>query len=83
QPKSLDPQQEPKFAEVLPNGQLPLVKAAYPQGNSPRGRELTVATVNGQGPTTMGTGWFYNNASGEIYINSIANDIKGNPYTFY
>ena len=82
-PKSIDPAVEPKFADVLPGGILPVVKAAYPQGNSPRGNEVAVSNVEDAVPSVMGTGWFYNAMDRKIYINSAALDIKGFSYTVY
>jgi prepilin-type N-terminal cleavage/methylation domain-containing protein len=84
-PKSIDPKQDPQFAKVL-SGDVPFVKARYPDPNgpnSPYGNQVTVSTVKGAIPSTMGQGWFYDNADGYIYVNSIANDIKGIPYTSY
>jgi type IV pilus assembly protein PilA len=82
-PKSIDPNQDPQFGKVL-NGGLPYVKARYPYGaNSPYGNQVTVSAVKGVVPAVQGQGWFYNSVDGYIYVNSTANDIKGNPYTSY
>lgn len=81
-PETIDPETQPKMKEVL-NGELPFVKAKHPQDWSPYGNEVTVATVAGAIPSTTGTGWFYVNADGALYVNSTAKDIKNYNYTMY
>lgn len=81
-PGTIDPKIQPKMNETI-EGELPYVKAHYPQSNPPYGNSITAVAVLGQVPGSMGIGWFYCNADGTVYINSIANDIKGNPYTIY
>lgn len=81
-PDSIDPAVEPQFAVVL-DGEVPWVKAKYPQSNAPYGNLVTTSKNHGQIPSTMGTGWFYNSQDGLIFINSTADDINGNSYTTY
>lgn len=81
-PRSIDPNIEPKFRENLP--ELPYVKSKYPYGvDSPYGNSVTVSINPNEIPSIKGRGWFYNRSDGKIYINSIANDIKGNIYYSY
>ncbi|HPI03431.1 MAG TPA: prepilin-type N-terminal cleavage/methylation domain-containing protein [Candidatus Goldiibacteriota bacterium] len=79
-PGSIDPAEEPAFAEAL-NGDMPFVKAKYPADAPPYGREVTVSDA--EGPSIKGTGWFYNNLHGVVLINSTARDIQGNIYSAY
>lgn len=83
QPKSINPLAEPQFAKVL-SGEVPYVKARYPYGaESPYGNLVSTSSVRMVIPSTSGQGWFYNNADGYIMVNSIQNDMKGQPYTSY
>ena len=82
-PGTIDPTKQAKMGGII-TGDMPYVKAHYPQGvNSPYGNSITAVAVSGQVPGSMGNGWFYCNVDGMVYINSIANDIKGNSYTTY
>ena len=81
-PRSIDPEKEPKFKENLT--ELPSVKSKYPFGlDSPAGNLVTISLNANEIPSTKGKGWFYNISDGKVYINSIANDIKGNVYYSY
>ncbi|MCX8093604.1 MAG: type II secretion system GspH family protein [Candidatus Goldbacteria bacterium] len=81
-PRSIDPNDEPKFKENLP--EVPYVKSKYPGGSeSPYGNTVTVSIIFNETPSTKGHGWFYNSIDGKVYINSIATDIKGNIYSSY
>lgn len=78
-PDSIDPEAAPKFKENLT--EIPYVKSKYPYGNdSPYGNSVTISINAGEVPSTKGKGWFYNKTDGKVYINSIANDIKGEIY---
>ncbi len=59
---------------------MPFVKAKRPYTNPPYGNGVVTGTSI---PNTMGSGWYYNSIKGEVYINSIANDILGYCYTIY
>ena len=78
-PDSLDVQNN-MFGSVM-GSVLPGVKVRYPAGvNSPYGDAVTYGTGV---PSSSGAGWFYDNAKGYIYINSIEQDIFGKSYTLY
>ncbi len=67
---------------ILETG-VPYVKATKPSSNSPYGNAVEVTGLAGIVPTAMGKGWFYDSGDGYIFINSVANDIKGQCYTTY
>jgi len=81
-PQSIDPAVDLKFRENL--FEVPYVKSKYPYGlDSPYGNSVYVTNIAGEIPITKGKGWFFNRSDGKVYINSIANDIKGNIYYSY
>ncbi len=81
-PRSINHQDEPKFRENLTD--IPYVKSKYPYGiDSPYGNSVAVSINANEVPAIKGHGWFYNKSDGKVYINSIANDIKGNIYSSY
>lgn len=80
-PLSIDPEQETKLKEYLP--ELPYVKSKYPFNASPFGKDVTISEIANEVPSTTGRGWFYNKSDGKVYINSTAIDINGNIYSSY
>lgn len=78
-PPSIDLSNCPAFKEFI-GDTLPYVKAKKPYSNPPYGNGVTLGTLI---PNTMGSGWYYNYTNGNVFINSIANDISGNSYTTY
>lgn len=78
-PSTIDPDSCQTMKEIL-GDTLPYVKVRKPYLNSPYGNNLTVGETQ---PDTMGSGWYYNNKNGSVFINSIANDINGNCYSTY
>jgi type II secretory pathway pseudopilin PulG len=81
-PGTIDTKKQPLFNTVM-DGDNPFVKANFPSNASPYGNSITVGAIYTCIPTGAGSGWFYNNNAGNIYINSTANDIKGIAYTTY
>ncbi len=81
-PGTIDPRVQPLMDKVI-NGEMPAVKVKEPKANPPAGNMVTVGVVDTDIPTGPNTGWFYNKVNGSVYINSTANDIKGQPYTSY
>lgn len=81
-PQSIDPAVDLKFQENL--FEVPYVKSKYPFGqDSPYGNSVYVTNIAGEIPIAKSKGWFFNRSDGKVYINSIANDIKGNIYNSY
>jgi prepilin-type N-terminal cleavage/methylation domain-containing protein len=78
-PYALDVSTPGGFSELM-GSTMPGVKARYPLLHSPYGNNITTGTLI---PSTSGTGWYYNNASGYIYINSIEKDVYNMNYTMY
>jgi prepilin-type N-terminal cleavage/methylation domain-containing protein len=78
-PETLDPNASQDIKQII-GDVLPYVKAKKPYSNSPYGNNITVGQSQ---PDTMGSGWYYNNKNGSVFINSIANDIYGHCYTTY
>ncbi len=78
-PSSIDPVSCIGFKEFIGEA-VPYVKAKRPYSNPPYGNSVTLGNAI---PDTMGSGWYYNNSAGYVYINSIANDIEGKSYTIY
>ncbi len=76
-PDTLDVK-DPLFGQCMAS--IPYVKAHKPVSNPPYGNEVTTGNTY---PTTAGKGWYYNQESGWVYINSTATDIKGNIYSTY
>ena len=76
-PDTIDPLEQSNFAKILGSDTLPYVKTHYPYNYPPYGNKLTVG--NNDTPTEKGSGWYYNKQY--VYINSIAKDINGEPYT--
>ncbi len=76
-PESLDVNNE-KFYAVMQI--IPPVKATHPRNTPPAGRNVT---TGGESPSGPGFGWYYNTNTGKVWINSTAEDIKGNCYTIY
>ena len=69
---------------------IPSVKVTFPQdpGYSPEGAEITYLSrlevlATGDTGTTVFTGWAYDSATGNCYVNSTALDSKEFPYTTY
>ncbi len=78
-PPTIDVNVCPEFKKFI-GETIPYVKVKRPYSNSPFGNGVTL----GSGiPNTLGSGWYYNYINGDVYINSIANDILGNCYTIY
>ncbi len=69
----------PGFGESL-GSTMPGVKCAHPTSAPPKGNGVTRGDSI---PSTEGNGWYYNYATGNVYINSTARDINGNHYTVY
>jgi len=78
-PNTIDININPNFKKYI-GETMPFVKAKRPYSNPPYGNGVVTGTLV---PDTMGSGWYYNNIKGEVYINSIANDIFGYSYTIY
>jgi len=78
-PDTIDPDKNSLMKDIMP-ASVPYVKAHYPYNHSPFGNEITAGNA---APTEMGKGWYYNYTNGNVYINSIAKDIKGNIYSTY
>src|SRR5665811_1315655 len=81
-PGNIDPKVELNMDKTI-QGALPFVRAKYPAANPPYGNGVTLGTAAGAVPSSMGSGWFYCNIDGTVFINSIATDVKGSPYTMY
>lgn len=81
-PVTIDGNIQPAFKKVL-GGDTPYVRAKFPDNASPYGNGVTVSADAASMPAGAGTGWFYNNKAGNIYINSTAADIKGESYIIY
>jgi hypothetical protein len=62
--------------------QIPAVATLHPGGGgaSPAGNQISYGTGFPEG---YGQGWYYNYESGQIYVNSIGRDSRGNSYTTY
>jgi hypothetical protein len=62
--------------------QIPAVAELHPSagGTSPVGNQVTYGVGLPEG---YGQGWYYNYESGQIYVNSIGRDSRGNSYTTY
>jgi len=76
-PDSLDVS-DPLFKQCMSS--IPYVKAHKPVSSPPYGNEVTIGQ---SGPVIAGKGWYYNDENGWVFINSTANDIKGNIYSTY
>jgi hypothetical protein len=61
---------------------IPAVEPLHPTGGgaSPAGRQVTYGVNLPEG---YGQGWYYNYESGQIYVNSVGRDSRGNSYTTY
>jgi prepilin-type N-terminal cleavage/methylation domain-containing protein len=78
-PSTIDVEQCSEMREIIGES-MPYVKVRRPILNSPYGKNVTVGISH---PTSMDSGWYYNNKNGSVYINSIANDVQGYCYTIY
>lgn len=68
------------FARYL--SKVPAVEPLHPKNRapSPGGQQITYGTA---GPAGFGQGWYYNYESGQIFVNSVGEDSRGNSYTTY
>lgn len=68
------------FGRYVP--QIPAVDRLHPSrgGASPTGSQISYGTGLPEG---FGQGWYYNYESGQIYVNSVGRDSRGNSYTTY
>jgi len=68
------------FGRYLP--EILAVERLHPSrgGASPAGNQIIYGTGVPEG---FGQGWYYNYESGQIYVNSIGRDSRGNSYTTY
>lgn len=79
-PATIDMSQSPEFRALVDSEKV-YVKCRFPRESPPYGYEVILG--DDTGPVTKGKGWYYNSGTGEIFVNSIAVDIKGNSYTSY
>jgi prepilin-type N-terminal cleavage/methylation domain-containing protein len=49
----------------------------------PRGSNVAIDPVSDQAPNGQSTGWLYDSTTGNIWVNSIAHDVEGIPYSDY
>jgi hypothetical protein len=62
--------------------EIPAVEPLKPKNTAPSPAGRTIVYGNGM-PDGFGQGWYYNYESGQIFVNSIGRDSRGNSYTVY
>jgi Tfp pilus assembly protein PilE len=75
-PLTIVPGFQPKLDGAL-TGETLYVKSHFPAAHPPFGNGVIISAVTGVSPCAAGTGWFYNNTDGTVFINSTETDIKG------
>jgi len=63
---------------------LPMVKCSRPSSAaiSPEGRRVSYL-AKGESPDWHGIGWAYDSVRGNVYVNSIGSDSRGDSYSIY